>query len=1013
MVDLVKSLTEVIDQLKMRSRLSILGNWQRENEQGAWETLPTVSSKQNKPMVSFLRCEEDIHLRQAWQVPDSYAGLSIIGSTIRLNLIWWVDICEVWINGSKVQEGDLFDQKCRILLTDYAEPHEKFILGIKLNSPKHDIGALQLSELIFEYSRQPCDPDQLAIELEILQTYIPIFTRHQVDLQALEIAANRLIDLFAMSESITSERFFEQLAEIRKPLLQYSQFLKQRQIYMLGNSHIDVAWLWAIAETKDAMQRTFTSALNLQEHYPELIFNQSTAVSYQWMEREYPKLFARIQSAVAESKWEPIGGMWVEPDGNLPGGESLIRQILYGQEYFREKFNREVKIAWLPDTFGFHWQIPQILLKSGFEAFVTQKLMWNDTNKFPHQIFWWEGVDGSRIFTYFSNEIGLGLEPVAIAKHLATQEEKHDISETAWLYGVGDHGGGPTADMLDMGLKWADSPLFFEIQPSTLEDFLINLKAKLPRDLPVWQDELYLEFHRGTFTSKADQKRQNRQVEVLIGNAEKYSAIASLITNIPYPQIQLENAWQGLLLNQFHDILTGTSIPEVFTDADRTWTEVREICDRILPRDIQENTNLQAWNFLNWSRSQLVEKPDGSFCWLANIPSFGFAEMESGGIVETNEPLSITSDSEKFYLENRYLKVEVELKTGAIAQIFDKRSLRAILRSPSTLEFFEDKGQYWDAWNINPNYENKRLASTTLESAAISSNSRLQVSVRTVQKFRNSTFIQEIQLTAFEPFITVHNWVDWQEEYILVKVAFPVNWLSPFVTYEIPMGTIQRSTLGETAEAKAKWEVPAQYWADIAVPLGSESLFPLLSEASSDVGLSVLNDSKYGYDAKNDCLRLTLLRSPNWPSPNSDRGHHEFTYRLVPHQGDWREANIVQLAQELNNPLVLQHSPIPKSPIPNKQQSFLQVSTPNIILSAFKRSQDQSGWIMRFYEAHGRTTETEIEISLDLLQAENVWECDLMENKNTLLAIVKGASNHLQVIFKPYEIKTFFYSNDE
>jgi alpha-mannosidase len=1013
MVDLVKSLTEVIDQLKMRSRLSILGNWQRENEQGAWETLPTVSSKQNKPMVSFLRCEEDIHLRQAWQVPDSYAGLSIIGSTIRLNLIWWVDICEVWINGSKVQEGDLFDQKCRILLTDYAEPHEKFILGIKLNSPKHDIGALQLSELIFEYSRQPCDPDQLAIELEILQTYIPIFTRHQVDLQALEIAANRLIDLFAMSESITSERFFEQLAEIRKPLLQYSQFLKQRQIYMLGNSHIDVAWLWAIAETKDAMQRTFTSALNLQEHYPELIFNQSTAVSYQWMEREYPKLFARIQSAVAESKWEPIGGMWVEPDGNLPGGESLIRQILYGQEYFREKFNREVKIAWLPDTFGFHWQIPQILLKSGFEAFVTQKLMWNDTNKFPHQIFWWEGVDGSRIFTYFSNEIGLGLEPVAIAKHLATQEEKHDISETAWLYGVGDHGGGPTADMLDMGLKWADSPLFFEIQPSTLEDFLLNLKEKLPEDLPVWQDELYLEFHRGTFTSKADQKRQNRQVEVLIGNAEKYSAIASLITNIPYPQIQLENAWQGLLLNQFHDILTGTSIPEVFTDADRTWTEVREICDRILPRDIQENTNLQAWNFLNWSRSQLVEKPDGSFCWLANIPSFGFAEMESGGIVETNEPLSITSDSEKFYLENRYLKVEVELKTGAIAQIFDKRSLRAILRSPSTLEFFEDKGQYWDAWNINPNYENKRLASTTLESAAISSNSRLQVSVRTVQKFRNSTFIQEIQLTAFEPFITVHNWVDWQEEYILVKVAFPVNWLSPFVTYEIPMGTIQRSTLGETAEAKAKWEVPAQYWADIAVPLGSESLFPLLSEASSDVGLSVLNDSKYGYDAKNDCLRLTLLRSPNWPSPNSDRGHHEFTYRLVPHQGDWREANIVQLAQELNNPLVLQHSPIPKSPIPNKQQSFLQVSTPNIILSAFKRSQDQSGWIMRFYEAHGRTTETEIEISLDLLQAENVWECDLMENKNTLLAIVKGASNHLQVIFKPYEIKTFFYSNDE
>ncbi|GBO56880.1 alpha-mannosidase [Pseudanabaena sp. lw0831] len=1004
MADLVTSLAKVIEQLKTRSRLSILSNWQRENEQGAWETLPTVSTKQNKPMVAFLQCEENIHLKQAWQVPESYAGLSIIGSTIRLNLIWWVDICEVWINGNKVQEGDLFDQKCRILLTNHAEPLDEFILEIKLNSPKHDIGALQLSELIFEYSQQPCDPDQLAIELEILQTYIPVFTKNQIDLQPLETAANRLINLFAMPESITSESIFKQLAEIRKPLLQYSEFLKQRQIYMLGNSHIDVAWLWAIAETKDAMQRTFTSALNLQEHYPELFFNQSTTVSYQWMETEYPELFARIQSAVADGKWELIGGMWVEPDGNLPSGESLIRQILYGQEYFRKKFNREVKIAWLPDTFGFHWQMPQILLKSGFEAFVTQKLMWNDTNKFPHQIFWWEGVDGSRIFTYFSNEIGLGLEPVAIAKYLATQEEKHDITETAWLYGVGDHGGGPTADMLDMGRKWADSPIFFEMQPSTLEDFLLNLKEKLPADLPVWQDELYLEFHRGTFTSKAEQKRQNRQVEVLIGNAEKYSAIASLITNIPYPKTQLENAWQGLLLNQFHDILTGTSIPEVFIDANRTWTEAREICDHLLPIDIQENTNLQAWNFLNWPRSQLVKKSDGSFCWLANIPSFGFAELESVGISETNEPLSITSDSEKFYLENRYLKVEIELKTGAIAQIFDKRSQKAILQSPSTIQFFEDKGQYWDAWNIDPNYESKKLESTTLESAVISSNSSLQVSVRTVQKFRNSTFTQEIQLTAFEPFITVNNWVDWQEEYTLVKVAFPVNWRSLYATYEIPMGTIQRSTLGETTEAKAKWEVPAQYWADIAVSPIPESLLPPVAGANSGIGLSVLNDSKYGYDAKPECLRLTLLRSPNWPSPNSDLGHHEFTYRLVPHQGDWREANIVQLAQDLNNPLVLQHSPIP-----TKQQSFVRVSAPNIVLSAFKRSQDQLGWVMRFYEAHGQTTETEIEIALDSLQLENIWECDLMENKNTLLQIFVDESNHLKVIFKPYEIKTFFW----
>lgn len=987
MINLVENLTQAINQLRSRSHLSILSNWERQNSQGVWENLPIVNSKQNKPMLSFLQREENIHLRQTWQVPETYAGLAILGATIRLNLIWWADICEIWVNHRKAQDGDLFDQKCRILLTDHAKLSYEFTLEIKLNSPKHDTGALQLSELIFEYPHQACDPDQFAIELEILQTYIPVFTKHQIDLQPLETATKNLIFLFSRSEESANDRFFEKLAKIREPLLQYSEFLKQRQIYILGNSHIDVAWLWAIAETKNAMQRTFTSALNLQERYPELIFNQSTAISYQWMEIEYPELFTRIQKAVVAGKWELIGGMWVEPDGNLPSGESLIRQILYGQAYFREKFDREIKIAWLPDTFGFHWQMPQILLKSGFEAFVTQKLLWNDTNKFPHQIFWWEGVDGSRIFTYFSNEIGQGLEPVAIAKYLATQEEKHNVSETAWLYGVGDHGGGPTADMLDTGREWANSPMFFEMQPSTLEKFLLNLKAKLVTDLPVWQDELYLELHRGTFTSKAEQKRQNRQVEILLGNTEKFSAIASLTSNISYPQDQLETAWKGLLLNQFHDILPGTSISEVYTDADRTWTEAREICDRILSQETQANTNLQAWNFLNWQRSQLITKQDNSLCWLANIPSFGFVEIETVGITETNQPLSITSDQDKFYLENRDLKVEIDTKTGAIAQILDKRSQKLILKSPSNLQFFEDKGQYWDAWNIDPNYENKRLESPTLESIIIARNCNLQVSVKIIQKFRKSTFIQEIQLTAFESFITVHNWVDWQEEYTLVKVAFPMNWRSPYATYEIPMGTIQRSTLGETPEAKSKWEVPAQYWADIA---------------TEGVGLSVLNDCKYGYDVQPDCLRLTLLRSPNWPCPNSDRGNHEFTYRLVPHQGDWREANIVQLAQELNNPIVLQ-----LSPIQSKQSSYLQISEPNIIISAFKRSQDQSGWIMRFYESHGKTTETDINISPDLLQIENVWECDLMENKNNLYSLIENNLNSLKITFQPYEIKTF------
>ncbi|OIP75168.1 MAG: alpha-mannosidase [Oscillatoriales cyanobacterium CG2_30_44_21] len=1001
--NLIEELTQVMELLRKRSRLSILDGWQRQNKQGDWQTLEVVNSKRNQPMVAFDQGEENIHLRQIWQVPESYARLPVFDSIVRLNLIWWADICEVWINGIKVQEGDLFDQKCRIILPIYQNAlgfAQSILIEIKLNSPKHDIGAVQLSEIVFEHIHQPSDPEQFSTELEILQTYIPIFNAQNIDIQPIQTAASQIQTLLIEPESAFS--FFTTLAEIRQTLLHYVEFLKQRQIYILGNSHIDVAWLWAIAETKKAMSRTFRSALNLQKKYPELIFNQSTAVSYQWMEQEDPELFAQIQIAVAEGKWELIGGTWVEPDGNLPSGESLIRQILYGQEYFQQKFNRTVKIAWLPDTFGFHWQMPQIFLKSGFEAFVTQKLLWNDTNKFPHQIFWWEGVDGSRIFTYFSNEIGQGLEPSAIAKYLSKQEEKHGITETVWLYGVGDHGGGPTADMLDMGRKWAESELFFKMEPSTLESFLINLKKNQDFDgaapqghqnltaqpLPIWKDELYLEFHRGTLTTKADQKRQNRQIEVLLGNAEKYSAIASLIADTPYPQNQLESAWQGLLLNQFHDILTGTSIPEVFVDADLTWTGVREICDLLLSVETDESNSLQAWNFLNWERSQLVELADNSLYWLENVPSFGFAEINPA-VAQCKEPVSITSDQNKYYLDNKFLRVEIRRDSGAIAQIFDKRSQQAVMNSASELQFFEDKGQYWDAWNIDPDYESKQLESTTLESIEIKEALGLRASLTIVSKFRNSTFTQEIQLSAFEAFITVKNSVDWQEDYTLVKVAFSVNWRSPFATYEIPMGTIQRSTLAETPEAKAKWEVPAQYWADIA---------------SDQIGLAVLNDSKYGYDAKPDCLRLTLLRSPSWPTPNSDRGFHEFTYRLVPHQGDWREANIVQLAQELNNPLVLKKSSIPAS-VKSASQSFLQVSASNIILSAFKRSQDSSGWIMRFYEAHGQETETIFKILPDILSIKSVHHCNLLE---TLENPIQVTANEFVCTFQPYEIKTFY-----
>jgi alpha-mannosidase len=1025
-----QELEESIRKLRQVSSLNLLSGWYRDSIES--QLVEIALSSRGQDILSFAQQEMGIHLRQTWKVPNT--ELSLQGATARLSLVWWADVAEVWVNGCKVQEGDLFDQKCRVLLGENLEVGQEFLLEIKINSPKHDRGAIQKSEILIEYPHKPCDPSKFADELAVISAYLPILEAQAEFKDCLPEAIAQLKIL--LTDRIT-DRILIELAKIRASLLPIGKFLKQRKVYLLGNAHIDVAWLWAIAETKDVVKRTFASALNLQKDYPELIFNQSTALSYAWMEQEQPDLFAQIQTAVQNQQWELTGGMWVEPDGNLPNGESLIRQILYGKNYFLEKFQKEIKIAWLPDTFGFNWQLPQILVKSGFEAFVTQKLMWNDTNKFPHQIFWWEGLDGSKIFTYFSNELGLGIEPEAIAKFLSNQEKKHGISDTLWLYGVGDHGGGPTADMLNLGREWSDSDIFFRMESSTAEDFILSLKASLSLEssanIPTWQDELYLEFHRGTYTTKADQKRQHRQTEILLGNTEKLCAIASITQGANYPKAELDRAWQGLLLNQFHDILPGTSIPEVFVDADRTWAEVRAICNNLMTEALtalgggaSSNPKASIWNLLNWARSQVIEVPKefigefpdtqdalthlyckqnhqaelapvqqtaSGFLFRAKyIPSVGTCEfciVLSEAQPEDVPGLKIWKDNSAFYLENQYLKVTVNNASGEVAQILDKRSQQELLRQPCELQFFSDRGQYWDAWNIDPEYESKQLSGLSVEAIAIHEQGAIRVTLRVVRRFGNSTFQQDIQLNAYDSHLTVKNSVDWQEEHTLVKVAFPVNWRSPFATYEIPMGAIERSTLGETAEARAKFEVSAQFWADMS---------------SEGIGLSVLNDCKYGYDAKPDQLRLTLLRSPNFPSPQSDRGQHEFTYRLVAHQGNWHEAKIVQHGYELNHPLNFSHGTWHGS------HSFLRTSASNVILSAIKQSEDGLGWILRFYESCGQAVTTDVYLVLNSPVQISISECDLMEN---LICEVEVLGDRFSANFQPYEIKTFKWKRRE
>jgi Alpha-mannosidase len=948
--------------------------------------LPTTKHQSGKDIVQFPQGIKGNFLEQTISTP---------AYTSYLHLTWWARDISIFINSELVQTGDLFDQKCYLLLA----PSQTYHISIHLDSPAHDRGALMQSVLAIANAYFPIWQDISLIDIYLSVKKEP----SEIDQLAQVTALIGELELW-----FRGDRSLEHLQTLHQQLVALAKlYVPQNTIHLLGNAHIDIAWLWAIAETKQVLERTFNSVLQLQSQYPELIFNQSSAVTYQWIEQEYPDLFHRISDAVTGKRWEITGGMWVEPDCNIPSGESLIRQILYGKQYFQEKFGTDIKIAWLPDSFGFNWQLPQILVKSGFDFFVTQKLSWNDTHKFPYNMFYWQGLDGTKVFTYFTNLIGEGIDPVAIAKYLVTQN--HDA---LWLFGVGDHGGGPTADMLNIARKWRESPLCPAIKHTSMYDFLKQLSETIDSDdLPIWQDELYLEFHRGTYTSKADHKLKHRQAENKLLNLEKLCTVFCLFAQVPYPKAQIDSAWRKLLVNQFHDIVTGSSIPEVFQDADVYWQEIEATYQGIILSLTQPvEHQFTVWNLNNWTRYEIIALPIdsattgvevfvnqqivpyqiiGNRLYLpASVPAFSAVQVHwrslgSGLSINHKLPqISCQQLEDILLLENQFIIVSICKQTGNILRIIDKRYDHQLLSSPIHWKFYQDRGQYWDAWNIDPQYENYQLPSARLISLEVQSVGSVIVQVTASYQFQSSHIKQEIEIDCFNPWITVRNLVDWQESHILAKVVFPVSFTTNYATYEIPMGVIQRCV-----QDQAKWEVPAQYWADIS---------------SNNIGLAVINDCKYGYSAKPDMLCLTALRSPEWPCPHSDRGIHKFNYLLAPHNGSWQDAQIVHLAHNFNSPLLVLNS---ISCSEKFTQSILNISSTNVILSCWKQSYNQQDWIMRLYEAYGRETCTNITLA-ETLKLESVVLCDLIENFVQNIT-VNHLGNCFSTHFQPYEIKTF------
>ncbi|MEH2116721.1 alpha-mannosidase [Nostoc sp.] len=1078
-----KLISQAIEQLRSFCQVNLQSTWLYQESNLIITNVVAADLSHWQPVqlnaqehIAWTGGKKVLWLVQRLVVPHDLQGYPLAGLSLRLALVWWADSAEIYVNGELVLEGDLFDCSPRVLISQGVTPGEEFIVALRLVSPGHNDGALVRSLLVYESidDNNP-DPGFVADELAVVQLYLEKFAPEKLDVLAAMVGevtnrrgAEDTEEEKGLVKSFLSLRQNLIQSDILPPLQKWDWRDQKSKILLLGHAHLDLAWLWPVSETWNVAQNTFESALKLQEDFPELIFCHSTPALYAWIEEHRPDLFEAIQAQVAAGHWEVVGGMWVEPELNLIAGESIVRQLLYGQRYIQEKFGKLSTIVWVPDSFGFCATLPQFFANAGIEYFVTQKLRWNDTTKFDYGAFWWRSPDGSEVFSLMSALIGESINPVKMASYALEWQAQTGLPESLWLVGVGDHGGGPTRDMLETAQRWQKSPLFPDLEFTTAEKYLqqISKEGKKQESVvssynsppsppaspaspsfPTWNDELYLEFHRGCYTTHADQKRWNRRCENLLYQAELFATLATVCCGVTYPKAEIEAAWKLVLFQQFHDILPGSSITQVYLDALPQWQQVEQVGTKILDKSLlaiashitlseppkSDSLPIFVFNSLNWQRSEVVSVPlptpaTATQEWQIYDPSgkqlvSQLSEPSTLLFLATEIPpvsyrifwLSPSSPTLReakatslpsppllpdWILENEFLRVVIDPDTGDLSSVFDKTYQREVLSGAGNqLQAFKDSDQYWDAWNIDPNYAQHPLPSTNLQSIQCLEQGPVQSRVRVVRQLGESEFCQDYILQAGSPLLNITTTVNWQENHVLVKAAFPLNVEADFATYEIPCGAIRRPTKPKTPAEQAKWEVPALRWADLTAET-HEGIY----------GVSLLNDCKYGYDSKTNQLRLTLLRSPNWPDSEADRGWHEFTYALYPHVGSWESAHTVRHGYELNIPLQVLLNPVNQNPHKNSPlfaskeglgMKFLDLSAENLILMALKPSEDDpQQLILRCYECHGETAELSLQSDLGLNLEDTV---DLLERSST----TEFSSQQQILTIQPWKIASF------
>jgi alpha-mannosidase len=998
------------------------------------EALNLDESEWQPIAMGSLAPKDAVWFRQTYQVPATLNGYDLTGARI------WFQFHAtangpmpqiLYFNGRRVAMGDDLEP---VVLIDQAKPGDTVTVAVKLLHTVDD-KTFKGATLKIDFRESRPNPEDLREEFLSAALLIPALAPNDAAKQGTLNDAIRTVDIAAL-DAHDQVKFDASLRATHTKLEALKPLLQQVTFHLTGNSHIDAAWLWPWTETVDVVKRTYGTALQLMYEYPDYTFTQSAAAYNEWLAQKYPDINAEITQRIKEGRWEIVGGMWVEPDLNMPDGESLVRQILVGKRWYKQAYGVDVRIGWNPDSFGYTWQLPQIYKKSGIDYFVTQKMAWNDTNQMPFKFFWWESPDGSKVLSYFPHDYANdNLNLVRLSRdYVIAQKQATGLPGIMDLYGIGDHGGGPTRAILDEGFHWAApghvtpkiefgtaqsyfTALEKQIAPESPEwDYRSIAKGYTPPEavegkvsIPTWKSELYFEYHRGVMTTQANHKRNMRESEEEVINAEKWASLAWILAGRAYPSPELTEDWKKVLFNQFHDLAAGSGIGQIYRDAQKDYDVVRwstnEIDAGALAR-VEESINTQGegipiivYNPLGWERSGTVKvriqgKGAKSFevpLLVTHVPALGYKVEYIGGRKHTDYfGGSMPAESGNLItLDTRRVHVAVDKTTGCITSLFEKATKSETVANGACgnqLQFFKDTPKEYDAWNVDPGTLDTAPATIArADSVEVINQLFGAEGIRITYHRQDSKFVQTISIPNEADYIDIDNEIDWHESHVLLKAAFPLAASGPFATYEIPYGTIERPTTRNNSWEKAQFEVEAIRWADLG---------------DGKHGLSVLNQTKYGYDAVGNTLRLTLLRSPKWPDPDADMGHHHFHYALYPHAGTWKDALTVRHGYEYNYPLTAVVTTAHTGSLP-ASHSFASVAPENVVLTAVKKAEDAKGLIFRVYEWAGKETTAEFHVPPG---ATGATVTNLMETpEGAPLAVVGDV---VKTPIHPYEILT-------